>query len=85
MARHLTYTRDVLTRTAAASTSLVDMLRRLGAPMGSGPRRYLRDRLRHYGIDTTHFADEPLPDADTVHTPRHCSKKPPRSPTASGK
>ncbi|WP_336053725.1 HNH endonuclease signature motif containing protein [Streptomyces sp. CA2R101] len=61
MARRLAYTRDALTRTAASSTSLVDMLRRLGAPMGSGPRRYLRDRLRHYGIDTTHFVDEPLP------------------------
>lgn len=61
MARRLIYTRDVLTRTAAASTSLVDMLRRLGAPLGSGPRRYLRDRLQHHGIDTTHFADEPLP------------------------
>ncbi|SEE94683.1 HNH endonuclease [Streptomyces sp. 2112.3] len=61
MARRLAYTRDALTCTAASSTSLVDMLRRLGAPMGSGPRRYLRDRLRHYGIDTTHFVDEPLP------------------------
>jgi 5-methylcytosine-specific restriction endonuclease McrA len=55
------YTRDVLMRTAAASTSLVDLMRRLGAPMGSGPRRYLRRRLEHYGIDTSHFAEEPLP------------------------
>ncbi|MGX1757593.1 HNH endonuclease signature motif containing protein [Streptomyces lydicus] len=61
MARRIAYTREVLAGTAAASTSLVDMLRRLGTPMGSGSRRYLRDRLRHYGIDTTHFVDEPLP------------------------
>ncbi|MGW7488021.1 HNH endonuclease signature motif containing protein [Streptomyces sp. NPDC054786] len=61
MARHVTYTRDLLTRTAADSTSLVDMLRRLGAPLGSGPRRYLRDRLTHHGVDTAHFVDEPLP------------------------
>ncbi|WP_405737120.1 HNH endonuclease [Streptomyces sp. NBC_01537] len=37
------------------------MLRRLGQPLGSGPLRYLRGRLKHYGIDTTHFVDEPLP------------------------
>ncbi|MZD07861.1 HNH endonuclease [Streptomyces sp. SID5785] len=30
--------------------------------MGSKPRRYLRDRLAHYGIDTSHFQDEPLPE-----------------------
>lgn len=41
------------------------MLRRLGAPLGSEQRRYLRNRLRHYGISTAHFVDEPLP-----HWPR---------------
>ncbi|MET8530797.1 HNH endonuclease [Streptomyces sp. NPDC005065] len=56
------YTRDLLTRTAADSTSLVDLLCRLGAPMGNRPLRYLRDRLKHYGIDTSHFVDEPLPE-----------------------
>ncbi|WP_435603105.1 HNH endonuclease signature motif containing protein [Streptomyces sp. bgisy130] len=61
MARRAAYTRDLLTRTAAASTSLVDMMRRLDAPLGSGPRRYLRERLQHHGIDTGHFVDEPLP------------------------
>lgn len=66
MARRVTYTRDLLTRTAAASSSLVDMMRRLGTPLGSGPRRYLRERLRHHGIDTAHFVDEPLPH----HQPR---------------
>ncbi len=55
------YTRDLLTRTAAASSSLVDLMRRLGAPFGSGPLRYLRGRLAHYGIDTSHFVEEPLP------------------------
>lgn len=61
MTRNVTYTRDLLTCTAAASTSLVDMMRRLGTPLGSGPRRYLRKRLQHHGIDTAHFVDEPLP------------------------
>lgn len=55
------YPKDVLIRTAALSTSLVDLMRRLGTPMGSRPRSYLRRRLEHYGIDTSHFVDEPLP------------------------
>ncbi|WP_107422013.1 HNH endonuclease [Streptomyces albireticuli] len=37
------------------------MLRRLDAPLGSGPLRYLRSRLDHYGIATGHFVEEPLP------------------------
>ncbi|MFB8115430.1 MULTISPECIES: HNH endonuclease [unclassified Streptomyces] len=56
------YPRELLTRTAAASTSLVDLLRRLGAPLGSRPLRYVRDRLKLYGIDTTHFVDDALPE-----------------------
>ncbi|MFD5416214.1 HNH endonuclease signature motif containing protein [Streptomyces nojiriensis] len=55
------YTRELLNRTAPHATSLVDLLKRLDAPLLAGPRRYLRDRLAHYGIDTSHFVDEPLP------------------------
>ncbi|MFD9481566.1 HNH endonuclease [Streptomyces nojiriensis] len=55
------YTRELLSRTAPHATSLVDLLRRLDAPLLAGPRRYVRDRLAHYGIDTSHFVDEPLP------------------------
>ncbi|WP_030852154.1 HNH endonuclease [Streptomyces sp. NRRL F-4474] len=55
------YTRDLLSRTAPSATSLVDLMRLLDAPLLAGPRRYLRDRLAHYGIDTSHFVDEPLP------------------------
>ncbi|MFJ5217538.1 HNH endonuclease signature motif containing protein [Streptomyces sp. NPDC088354] len=55
------YTRASLASCAAESRSVVDMLRRLGQPLGSGPLRYLRGRLKHYGIDTGHFVDEPLP------------------------
>ncbi|WP_406462685.1 HNH endonuclease [Streptomyces sp. NBC_00111] len=58
------YPRDLLTRSAAASTSLVDLLGRLGAPLGSRPLRYVRDRLKHYGIDTSHFVDEHLPERE---------------------
>ncbi|MER5949234.1 HNH endonuclease signature motif containing protein [Streptomyces sp. NPDC001904] len=57
-----TYPRETLADAASKATSLVDLMRRVGAPMGSKPRRYLRDRLAHYGIDTSHFQDEPLPD-----------------------
>ncbi|WP_405685237.1 HNH endonuclease [Streptomyces sp. NBC_01387] len=55
------YPRDLLARTAAVSTSLVDLMRRLNSPMGARTLRYLRLRLEHYGIDTSHFADKPLP------------------------
>ncbi|MFI7338446.1 HNH endonuclease [Streptomyces sp. NPDC050085] len=56
------YPRALLAENAAASDSLVDLMRRIGAPMGSKPLRYLRKRLAHYGIDTSHFQDEPLPE-----------------------
>ncbi|MGY0486303.1 HNH endonuclease [Streptomyces sp. WG-D5] len=56
------YPRKLLEETAAASSSLVDLMRRVHAPLGSKPRRYLRMRLAHYGIDTSHFQDEPLPE-----------------------
>jgi hypothetical protein len=55
------YPRDLLERTAAVSTSLVDLLRRLGVTMGADPLRYVQKRLKHYGIDTSHFVHEPLP------------------------
>ncbi|MFJ7625918.1 HNH endonuclease signature motif containing protein [Streptomyces sp. NPDC097595] len=57
-----TYTRGVLEKAAATATSLVDLVRRLDGPLGSRTCRYVRDRLRHYGIDTSHFVDEPLPE-----------------------
>ncbi|MEU9090102.1 HNH endonuclease signature motif containing protein [Streptomyces sp. NPDC048428] len=55
------YPRDRLERAAATATSLVDALRRLGAPLGSRTCRYVGERLKHYGIDTSHFVDEALP------------------------
>ncbi len=55
------YTRDRLAAAAAESSSMVDLMRRLGATLGSGSRSYLNRRLRHYGIDVSHFREEPLP------------------------
>ncbi|WP_432743840.1 HNH endonuclease [Streptomyces sp. JH002] len=37
------------------------MVRRLEQPVSGATVCYLRKRLKHYGIDITHFADEPLP------------------------
>ncbi len=67
---HPRRTADRLAAAAAASTSLVDMLGRLDMPLGSGPLGYLRERVAHHGIDTSHFTDEPLP-----HRPRRTYSK----------
>ncbi|MEB8337914.1 HNH endonuclease [Streptomyces endophyticus] len=56
------YPRSVLVEAARESSSLVDLMRRVGAPMGSKPYNYLRHRLVRYGIDTSHFQEEALPE-----------------------
>ncbi|MFF1568386.1 HNH endonuclease [Streptomyces sp. NPDC058293] len=56
------YPRSVLAEAAKESASLVDLMRRVGAPIGSKPYNYLRHRLAHYDIDTSHFQDKPLPE-----------------------
>lgn len=56
------YPRSALAEAARESSSLVDLMRRVGAPMGSKPYNYLRHRLVHYGIDTSHFQEEALPE-----------------------
>ncbi|MFJ3911769.1 HNH endonuclease signature motif containing protein [Streptomyces vinaceus] len=55
------YTHELLAASVPDATSLVDLMRRLGTPPGGDLRTYLRKRLAHYGIDTSHFVDEPLP------------------------
>ncbi|MGW2540327.1 HNH endonuclease signature motif containing protein [Kitasatospora sp. NPDC001574] len=55
------YTHELLASVAAESTSINDMMRRLGVPMAGGTHSYLSKRLRHYGIDTSHF-NEGRPD-----------------------
>jgi 5-methylcytosine-specific restriction endonuclease McrA len=55
------FPREALAATAAVSTSLVDLLRRLDAPLTSQTLRYVRKRIGHYGIDVSHFVHEPLP------------------------
>ncbi len=51
------YTRELLTALAAESSSINDMMRRLGVPLAGGTHSYLSRRLKHYGIDTSHFND----------------------------
>ncbi|MFD9596230.1 HNH endonuclease [Kitasatospora sp. NPDC059973] len=63
------YTRELLASLAAESTSVNDMMRRLGVPMAGGTHSYLSKRLRHYGIDTTHF-NEGRPDYGRRRYPR---------------
>ncbi|MFI7383003.1 HNH endonuclease [Streptomyces sp. NPDC049813] len=65
------YPRRLLAAEAAKSSSIVDLMRRLGAPMGAKPRRYLLGRLTFYGIDTSHFHEEPLP----ARAPRSFAKE----------
>ncbi|MFE4971754.1 HNH endonuclease [Kitasatospora sp. NPDC056651] len=49
------YTRELLAALAAESSSVNEMMRKLGVPMAGGTHSYLSKRLRHYGIDTSHF------------------------------
>ncbi|WP_432133247.1 MULTISPECIES: HNH endonuclease [unclassified Streptomyces] len=55
------FPRETLATSAAVSTSLVDLLRHIDAPLTSQTLRYVRSRLQHYGIDVSHFVPEPLP------------------------
>ncbi|WP_033350726.1 HNH endonuclease signature motif containing protein [Kitasatospora aureofaciens] len=49
------YTRELLAALAAESSSVNEMMRKLGVPMTRGAHDYLSRRLRHYSIDTSHF------------------------------
>ncbi|MGK3091443.1 HNH endonuclease [Streptomyces sp. WAC01490] len=64
------YPRDLLVRRAAEASSLVDLLRRLNAPLGSRTLRYVHNRLAHYGVDTSHFVEEELPARERCAFPR---------------
>ncbi|MFD0273815.1 HNH endonuclease signature motif containing protein [Kitasatospora sp. NPDC127111] len=49
------YTRELLADTAAAATSLDEMLTALGRQPHNQSRKYLRRKLTEYAIDTAHF------------------------------
>ncbi|MEU7114330.1 HNH endonuclease signature motif containing protein [Streptomyces sp. NPDC046182] len=50
------WTREVLAEAVAASTSMCDVLRRLGVEVVGGQHTHISRRVRAYGIDTSHFA-----------------------------
>ncbi|MED7824878.1 HNH endonuclease signature motif containing protein [Streptomyces chiangmaiensis] len=52
------YTRELLSATAASSRTLSETLEKLGVDPKGPSRRYLRDRMRKFGVDTSHFERE---------------------------
>ncbi|MFG3227003.1 HNH endonuclease signature motif containing protein [Kitasatospora sp. NPDC048194] len=62
------YTRELLAALAAESSSVNEMMRKLGAPMTRGAHGYLSKRLRHYGINTSHFG-RGCPDGRRQYSP----------------
>ncbi|MEU8883570.1 HNH endonuclease [Streptomyces hydrogenans] len=52
------YTRDRLESAARGARTLTEALERLGVDPRSGSRRYLRDRMKKLGVDTSHFERE---------------------------
>lgn len=52
------YTRERLEEAAASSQTLSEALRKLGVDPKGASRRYLHDRMRSMGVDTSHFERE---------------------------
>ncbi|MET9322879.1 HNH endonuclease signature motif containing protein [Streptomyces sp. NPDC003038] len=52
------YTRERLAEAAEGSRTLSEALVKLGVDPKSGSRRYLHDRMRKLGVDTSHFQVE---------------------------
>ncbi|MFD6760145.1 HNH endonuclease signature motif containing protein [Streptomyces roseolus] len=52
------YTKDRLESAARGARTLTEALEGLGVDPKSGSRRYLRDRMRKLGVDTSHFERE---------------------------
>ncbi|MEU3076932.1 HNH endonuclease [Streptomyces laurentii] len=54
------YTKERLEEAAREARTLTEALERLGVDPKSGSRRYLHDRMRKLGVDTSHFEQEGL-------------------------
>lgn len=52
------YTREVLADAAASSRTLSEALMKMGVDPKGRSRRYLHDRMRKLGVDTSHFERE---------------------------
>ncbi|KOG11472.1 MULTISPECIES: HNH endonuclease signature motif containing protein [Streptomyces] len=53
-----TYTKERLEAATLGARTLTEALERLGVDPRSGSRRYLHDRMRKLGVDTSHFERE---------------------------
>lgn len=49
------YTPELLADAAAGASSVADVLRCLGIPWSGGAHAHISRRLKHFGIDTSHF------------------------------
>ena len=49
------YTAELLAPIVASSSSLSDVIRKLGLAVNGGNHRYISARVRHAGLDTSHF------------------------------
>lgn len=52
------YTREVLAEAAANSTSIAGVQRYLGLRLSGGGHAHISRRLKHFGIDTSHFTGQ---------------------------
>ncbi|MER7457617.1 hypothetical protein [Micromonospora sp. NPDC126480] len=52
------YTPEVLAEAAAAAHSVTEVMRLLGVRVSGGSHAHISRRLKHFGIDTTHFTGQ---------------------------
>jgi predicted RNA-binding Zn-ribbon protein involved in translation (DUF1610 family) len=55
MAAYQKYTQEMLIEAAAGARSVADVLRHLGIRWTGGSHAHISRRLKHFGIDTSHF------------------------------
>ncbi|MEW1610477.1 MULTISPECIES: HNH endonuclease signature motif containing protein [unclassified Streptomyces] len=82
------WTREALVPVVALSTSVYDVLRRLGLEAVGGHHSNISRRIKAYGIDTSHFAQPPRAGTTRRHVPPEkllvddCSPHPRRVPSS---
>ncbi|MGW3139429.1 HNH endonuclease signature motif containing protein [Streptomyces sp. NPDC001139] len=64
--REVKWTREILQEAVSASTTMCEVLRRLGLEVVGGHHTHISRRIKAYGIDTSHFQASPRRDG-----PRH--------------
>lgn len=58
MAAYRKYTPEILAEAAAGARSVADVLRHLGIKWTGGSHAHISRRLKHFGIDTSHFVGQ---------------------------